>query len=1158
MDKRILILSLTILFLSLQIAAAQPYLEPGGFLEAEAEGIIRVGADAINVPDHLAFWGNGSLTFTLKVGEAGLFKLLIGAKGTAALESETGKKWPLMKLFLDGKEQCLWEVTSKALYVSPALALAAGNYQLTLAFTNDASHGSDDRNLFIDGMALGAIEKEAALPSVFFKGTEPHHYGEFIAGDLLLASRRVTSLYPPKQQIEEYQAKTISATDLKFVLANGKPLQVFQFIEEQSLNGEWKISPLSNSTVPFGTDTDLEKGYWQRDFDDSSWDSIGVPLNWYQKYPEARKADAAFVKGWYRRKFQVAEGQRGKRVFLKFSVIGYEATLFINGVKVGTHHGDFTPWEVEITEWIKLGQENIIAIRVYSDFGAAYTKRADQHTYGSQWGIGDIKAGLWQDVSLCYKAPIHFEKLLITPKVAQNEIEVEYWLTNPEKASFKRALHFYAVVSSAMKKDQNTETANIYLGKVCTGSGTNKGSFIIPLNNPKLWSPEDPYLYYLTLAVAEDGEIITAGSQRFGFREFKIQGPNFYLNNQRTYLFGENLPSVWYGGSGRTEEEETALLVKTLTGFKAQGYNILRTAHMPIIPLALKLADEIGIMIYNEWSWCFSTDLDQKVFEARNLAEFREWIYRDYNYPSVVMWSGGNEINYGGNSFIIDQLNKQVASLRKLDNRPIVSFSGLAHYFGNTAIETDAIDLHLYAGVGAQPWTYWEGHYQPIYEKNVRVYGDNGKLNKPFIIWECVGYSWGDLSDPSFIPGRIEDYAHYAKRPTSWEVPNGIGFAGTIGLAASLDPKRGTKYGKEVYGKRLLEFARYNTEIAGFAPWFQDSELEAATLWNQPVYVGLRGPNRAPFTNLFTGETYTQKLFVINSQGRACTNLELLLTLIDDRGQSRLLRNILLPKLEPWAKIEQDLDFQIPLSQTAGVYQLRLTLREAGREISRNYYDLFVQNTAFKQLKLQNIKQVAVLRPNTALGNQVLAVLADLGVSYTLIDNFEDLSFYQVVVIPPSNQAYVLQRDNLLTWADAGGVVLQLEQNYEGETFLGKTISQPNTFVDLAVPTHPVFAGLEQLAFDTWGERKFGNVLDYALLPFTLNALATRAPLCGDPLTFNAIAEGSWGEGRLFASQVNATELWGINSAATTYLVNLLKYTFHSDRFPAARNWVFQ
>ena len=104
--------------------------------------------------------------------------------------------------------------------------------------------------------------------------------------------------------------------------------------------------------------------------------------------------------------------------------------VFVNGQEIGNHHGDFTPFELDITDALREG-ENILAIRVLSDFGPVFgVRQRVSHTYGCQWGIDSIKGGIWQDVTLRFVPEIYISRILIDPRVPEKVLDVRAAVEN--------------------------------------------------------------------------------------------------------------------------------------------------------------------------------------------------------------------------------------------------------------------------------------------------------------------------------------------------------------------------------------------------------------------------------------------------------------------------------------------------------------------------------------------------------------------------------------------------------------------------------------------------------------------------------------------------------------------------------------------------------
>lgn len=959
--------------------------------------------------------------------------------------------------------------------------------------------------------------------------------------------------------------KTIDLKNVKINLNDGIVLQPAEFTRTINLNGTWKCSGLTNSKIPFPADVDLNKKYESTSFDDSGWDDIAVPLDWYKKYPAARKTDGSgisqtpYVKGWYRKTINLnPDALKNLRVMLNFGVIGYEAKLFVNGKEAGEHHGDFTPWSIDVTDLVKAG-DNKIAIRVLSDFGTSQgTIEKAVHTYGSQWSIGNIRGGLWQDVKLSLEPEIHVERVLVSPILADSSIEIDYLAENP--AGLKKNLNLRAIVYSAMQESGPKVIADYDAGKKSPAPGSQASSLKVKLDQPQLWTLDKPYLYYLTLCLTDGEKIVSAKTVRFGFRDFKIKGKDFYLNGERIYLFGENTSSITYGGHGKKPAEEYAKLLTELSGYKALGYNMIRNAHMPIVPEALEIADEIGLMIYDEWAWSFTKEIIEDEFEKRNLKELREWVYRDYNHPSVVMWSCGNEVVHKFSEAVKRQLDKQVELVRKLDKsgRPVGSFSGTGSWpsYGKAKMATDFVDLHDYCALSGL-WTKWEEGLNTKYKVTDETYRENGKFNIPYIIWECVGFSWGDRRDTKFKLNDIDKYAEYASRKTSWGNPNGIGFAGVIGLEAALDPNKSNSLGRKIYGKRIIEQIRQDTRVQGFAPWFHDYKMTEATIWNQPVFCSIRSENGVPIRNVFCGRKYEQEFILVNSSNRELNNLTAEFYLVTKDGKTGIpIAKLELPQIKPWEKIIRKIKLPIPNAATPSRAQLRMVVREEKSEVSRNFYGLYLQDENIVNEKLPQNRTVGVFRSKSETAVKLNRILDSIGVKYELIDAKSDLAKYNVAIVPPGiSKSECHSPETLLTWIKHGGILVELEQSHNGSDIVDQSNigSAPQTFVDIAIPEHPIFKNLDQQAFDTWNNPDHGYVINYALSPFSLNALAVRMSSLGGNVVANAVAESTLGKGRLLQGQLAAINLWDIDSAATTYLHNLLDYTVSGKLYAKTR-----
>lgn len=970
---------------------------------------------------------------------------------------------------------------------------------------------------------------------------------------VITAQEPLAPWYPPQQRIDKYVPERFIPTSEATISISGKELNEKSFSSKISLNGMWRFSGIENSKNAFADNADLDKMYMSPSFDDSSWEDIPVPLNWYVQYPTAMLRDMPYVKGWYRKTIDIPDTASVSRIMLHFGVIGYEARLYIDGKEAGSHKGDFTPWTIDITKLVKPGTRALIAVRVFSDFGPAHgVSLPAKHAYGTQWVIGNIKAGIWQDAELRIEPEIRPLQVQVVPDLSKSSVKIVGIVRND--STNERKVNMIPAIASAISGEDSTSILSPAISLVLQ-PGDNFFDVEVKLNQPELWTPASPYLHHLFLSVIENGEAIALKTIRFGFRSFHAKGGKFFLNGQRTYLFGEQIVAVEFGGIGKTADEDFKRAVQIMQRYKELGCNIVRTASMPPVPAILKAADEVGMMIYNEWAWNFASKLDPVEFERNSLYELQEWFWRDCNHASVVMWSCGNEV--GHNDPIAHAiLDKQVEMMRRIDisGRPVGSFSGSGNIgFGKNRLETDVLDLHNYYGIAGQPWSFLPSRLDKVYNDLCALYAPGKEtLPVPLIIWECIGYNWGWHFDKNFIPNDATAYLAWTKKPFSWNKPNAVGWSGSIGLAAALDSKRGPRTGINVIGRNIIDAIRKDIRITGFAPWVsQLNMMEAATLWNQPIYCSLSGPGDIPLRNVFAGEKYQQRFVCVNSTDESIDDATIKVSLVENAINQSLVVELKNQCINAWNKLELPIDISIPMTKVSHWAQLRIQLiTPNGNEISRNFYDIFIQPPQRALSPINNFHTVGVLACG-ATGEAALdQILVDLQAKKVVVVNKPaDLSTLKLLIIPPSERELVgIDKDSslsvaILNWVTSGGTLLILEQNWLGVLGLtGRTMqSVSGVYADLAITTHPAFAGLTQDNFEFWNNPQFGQTARFSTVPLTTDLVAVRGPLITDAASSCILADGKFGQGRIISSQFDAVALWKKDSAASTFLRNLLE-----------------
>ncbi len=983
-----------------------------------------------------------------------------------------------------------------------------------------------------------------------------------LAGSSFLAGGEEIAPYVPAPRPVEKRS-FLTPDEIEISRPGGEKLLPAKFTTVRDLAGLWKFRGLRTSARPFKSDVNLNRGYQNSDYDDSSWSEIKVPLNWYNdpnySYRKYHNPETPFVLAWYRKEFELSpEDLAGRRVRLNFDVIGYEGLVFVNGKKAGTAHGDFVPSSFDVTDLVKPGR-NVMAIRVFSDFQAKSSSGISNYrTYGAKWWYENVKGGLWQPVSLTLEPEIRFDKVLVAVDYDARELDIRGTIENHTQDP--RSLDLSAFVTDADRENANQLDSTGQFGTVKLAPGKTPFAVRLKLRNPKPWAPRDPNLYFLTMTLTDGDRIVSARPVRFGFRRFEVDGQKFRLNGKPIYLFGENLASTLFGGYDRSPAEERQLLEKEIKARLAAGVVMLRTAHMPATRLVIEVADELGMMIYDEWSYSFSIpNMDEPRFEKTNSDELARFIERDFNAPSVVMWSLGNEVTHGTRPEAFRQLSRQIALVREIDfqKRPIVPFSGVAGIaqYGSGKFDADVLDLHSYLGLVDRPWSHFIGEMGNNAAAVNRIYGPD----KPLITWECIGYTWGMRSDRNFKIGDLDAYLKYATRKFSWAEPYGIGYAAANGLAATLDPQRSNNYLMDRQAGRILDLYRQDPRYQGFAPWCMPVGLPQETRWNQPVYATLRiGQDHLPPRNLFTGDSFTGELFLTNDAPERLDNASLRLTISDGKEQEVELFREELPVVDPGSRHLRKVTFRIPENLAAPApWQLRLTVTgRDGQEISRNYANVNLEPGTLRNMQVKTTVRIALLDAGGD-AEKLASILKAMQVPFRRKKPGETLNDVDTLLIPPglSGKPFRADAAPIRAWVEGGGCLVILEQLPGAFPVFNSFLcaNEPNTLADLVLPEHPLFHGMTQEQFDLWSCAEKGNVFDAALMPLTDNVLAAKPPFLVRTTVAAAILEARVGSGRLIASQLNACRLWNRESAANRYLANLIGYAGNRPLWDGAR-----
>ncbi len=461
-----------------------------------------------------------------------------------------------------------------------------------------------------------------------------------------------------------------------------------------SLDGAWKFVGHTDALGPE-----------QTGFDDAKWASVSVPHTW-----NTRTDLTTHPAAWYRRHFALTDSDKGHELYLQFAGAATVADVYLNGTYLGEHRGAYTRSVFDATAAANFQGDNVLAVRVDND----PEDTADCLPSGLGTQLYHVYGGLYRDVSLLETDPVHVDPtddassgLYVTPEnVGADGADALLRTLVRNDGPAAQAVTVHDTLTDPAGKVAATAAETVTVAPKSRGTVL----LIVHVPHPRLWGPGHPALYGATTETLVNGTVTDSVTERTGFRSFQMTGSAFLLNGVPTPL----------RGVAKHQETEEALsagsdadLVRDWDGMQDLGVNFVRLAHYPHAAREYDLADERGIVV-----WAENGHSNAGPPTATGEQITREMVRQNYNHPSIIFWSAGNEaIRQASDVGTLEDYATVIAqedssryityaSDTRFDEDPSLSFVAANRYngwYGGTiwSFDAQAMYYHWFSETGA-------------------------------------------------------------------------------------------------------------------------------------------------------------------------------------------------------------------------------------------------------------------------------------------------------------------------------------------------------------------------------------------------------------------------------------------------------------------------
>ncbi len=889
---------------------------------------------------------------------------------------------------------------------------------------------------------------------------------------------------------------------ITFILVLSSSISLADMRQQIILNGTWQGIKGKNLTA-------IPKTGWQ---------DVNVP----ERTVSSGVGDPEYY--WAKRQIDIPQDWQGSRIFVYFGGASYDAHVYIEGQLIGKALDGWSPFELEITSAVKAGSTHWLQLRcrdktaVYKDGFILEPNQPENMLAGkilAPLGGHLMFFGPWDDVILVSRPQTYIDDITIISSTRKKTLTV----TGTIKPDVNDLLVHAKVI------DGNETVLELPISEI--DGNDFKISAVFP--NTKYWSPESPHLYKLILILTnKDGKVIDTLDKRFGFKEFWIEGPDFYLNGVKRHLLAS---STWPSGRTLPTHDEVR---KKLEMIKAGNNNTFRFHTSPWPKRWNDIADEVGIMIVNEAA--VYTDLygmyayNDERFWNNYREHLKNFINRDKNSASLIMWSIENEILFMGMENHCPDLAKKLGDLgrfaKQLDPYHPITFEADIDPDG----AADVIGLHYPHELPT--YTDWPNTAEWLLNRTQTEAGGGmlGMTRRNF---------YWDRSKPLYIGEYLwapqEDYS-----------------AGTIFFGDDAFLDRAAYHHKaklQAWIDQSIAYRRMG--VSAICPWtcfghgvvveeVEKPFYEAQKDFYRPIAAFLRNKD----TRFFSGDTIERTFDIFNDSVNDC-DFEMTWYISDSHIEDEKIRRIMSVEkfsLPAGGYKPVTIRFAAPDINSPSEYELRMTLK-ANDEIA---------DSIKQKLKVERRNIMPPVSANICIYDPCESFFRNTPFAKR-ISSFEDLKSTDILIIAPQISAKNVNdipqigsadfdTKGFLSFIGNGGKAIVLEQNSLNKFGIDLSLApKASTMTFPLNKRHPVLKEINPDDLKFW--RGDNYVTNYEIVrPFFGGARAITVSGGNLGIEHCAILEQPYGKGNILFIQALVGEKFNSEPAARRIFQNSLSY----------------